>query len=95
LQTKASSNDDKERCHATHHKNPSIMKEEESISKGIAIAGRIIGKSITRNCSGSLRTSSQVMYGRHYKIIKYCIRRNIMIKLAIKMRTQRPTGRKM
>jgi hypothetical protein len=66
------------------------MKEGESISKGMALAGQIMGKRITRNCSGSLRTSSQVMYGRHYKIIGNCIRRNIMTKVIIKMRTQRP-----
>jgi hypothetical protein len=90
LQIKASSKDDKERRHTTRHKNSSIMKEGESISKGIAPAGLTMGKSFTRNCSRSVQTSSQVMYGRHYKIIGNCIRQNIMTKLIIKMRTQRP-----
>jgi hypothetical protein len=57
LQIKASSKDDKERCHIACHKNPNIMKEGESISKGMAMAGQTMGKSITRNRSGSLRTS--------------------------------------
>jgi hypothetical protein len=35
-------------------------------------------KSITKNCSRSLRNSSQVMYGIHFKIIGTCIKRNIM-----------------
>jgi hypothetical protein len=43
-------------------KNASIMKEGESISKGMTIAGQKIGKSITRNCSGSLRTSRRVIW---------------------------------
>jgi hypothetical protein len=39
LQIKASSKDDEERCHAMHHKKTSIMKEGESVSKGLAMAG--------------------------------------------------------
>jgi hypothetical protein len=32
-------------------------------------------ESITKNCSGSSRNSSQVMYGIHFKIIGNCIKR--------------------
>jgi hypothetical protein len=32
-------------------------------------------KSITKNCSGSSRNSSQVMYGIHFKIIGNCIKK--------------------
>jgi hypothetical protein len=35
-------------------------------------------ESLTKNCSGSSRNSSQVMYGIHFKIIGNCIKRNIM-----------------
>jgi hypothetical protein len=35
-------------------------------------------KSLTKNCSGSSRNSSQVMYGIHFEIIGIRIRRNIM-----------------
>ncbi len=58
-------------------KNPSIIKEGESISKGLAMAGRTMDKSITKNCSGSFRNSSQVMYGIHFKIKGNCIKRKI------------------
>ncbi len=61
LQIKESSRTDKERHHATCHKKTSIMKEGESISKGLAMAGQTINESITMNCSGSFRNSSQVM----------------------------------
>ncbi len=46
LQIKASSKDDMERYHAMHHKNPSIMKEGDSISKGSAMVGHMMGKKI-------------------------------------------------
>ncbi len=83
LQIKASSKDDKGGCHATHHKK----KEGEGISKGLVMGGQTMGKIITKNCSGSLRISSQVMSRKHYKIIGNCIRRNIMQEVIIKMRT--------
>ncbi len=35
-------------------------------------------KSLTKNCSGSSRNSSRMMYGIHFKIIGICIKRNIM-----------------
>ncbi len=35
-------------------------------------------ESLTKNCSGSSRNSSQVMYGIHFKIIVICIKRKIM-----------------
>jgi hypothetical protein len=35
-------------------------------------------ESLTKNCSGSSRNSSQVMYGIHFKIIGIFIKRNIM-----------------
>ncbi len=35
-------------------------------------------ESLTKNCSESSRNSSQVMYGIHFKIIRMCIKRNIM-----------------
>jgi hypothetical protein len=77
LQIKASSKDDVERCHAAHHKNPTIMKDGESVSKGSAMVGQTMGKNITKNCLRSLRTSSQVMSGKDYKNIRNCIRRNL------------------
>ncbi len=40
-------------------------------------------KSLTKNCSGSSRNSSQVMYWIHFKIIVICIKRNIMPKRGI------------
>ncbi len=63
------------------------MKEGESISKKSAMGGQVMGKIITKNCSGSLRTSSKVIPGKHYKIIGNCIRRNIMQEVIIKMMT--------
>jgi hypothetical protein len=33
------------------------------------MAGQTMDKSITKNCTGSSRNSSQVMYGIHFKII--------------------------
>ncbi len=45
-------------------------------------------KSITKNCSGSSRNSSQVMYGIHFKIIGNCIKRNIMPEMIIKLRNE-------
>jgi hypothetical protein len=48
LQIKASSRTDEERQNAMHHKNPNIMLEEESISKGLAMAGQMMDKSITK-----------------------------------------------
>jgi hypothetical protein len=35
--------------------NSSIMKEGESILKGSAMVGQMMGKNITKNCLGSLR----------------------------------------
>ncbi len=51
VQIKASYKNDEERHNAMHHKKPSIMLEGESISKGLAVAGQTIDKSITKNCS--------------------------------------------
>jgi hypothetical protein len=42
------------------------------------MAGQTMDKSITENCSGSSRNSSQVMYEINFKIIGNCIKRNIM-----------------
>jgi hypothetical protein len=47
------------------------------------MAGQTMDKSITKNCSGSSRNSSQVMYGIHFKIIGNCIKRNIMPEMII------------
>jgi hypothetical protein len=52
------------------------------------MGGQITCKIITKNCSGSLWTSSQVMSGKHYKIIGNCIRRNIMQYVIIKVMTE-------
>jgi hypothetical protein len=47
------------------------MKEgERRVSKGSAMVGQTMGKIITKNCWGSLRTSSQTMSGKHYKILE-------------------------
>ncbi len=55
----------------------------------MGIAGQIMDESITKNCKGVLKTSSQVMYGSHYKIIGKFIRRNITTKvILVKMTTQ-------
>ncbi len=78
LQIKVSSKDDMERCHATPHKK---------LSKILAVVGQTMGKIITKNCWGSLRTSSQAMSGKHYKNIGNCIRRNIMQEVIIKLMT--------
>jgi hypothetical protein len=86
LQIKASSRTDEERRNAMHHKKPSIMKGGESISKLIAMTGQTVEKSITKNCSGSLRNSSQVMYGIHFKVIGNCIKRSIMPEMIIKLK---------
>ncbi len=69
LQIKVSSKDDMEQRHATRHKNPSIMKEGESVSKSSEMVGQMMGKIITKNYWGSLRTSNQAMSGKHYKNI--------------------------
>jgi hypothetical protein len=50
------------------------------------MAGQTIDKSITKNCSGSSRNSSEVMHGIHFKIIGICIKRNIMPEMIIKLR---------
>jgi hypothetical protein len=34
-------------------------------------------KRLTKNCSGSSRNSSQVMYGIHFKIIGICIKKTL------------------
>jgi hypothetical protein len=86
LQIKAISRTDEERRNAIHHKNPSIMKEGESVSKDLAMAGQTMDESITKNCSGSSRNSSQVMYGTHFKIIGNSIKRNITPEMIIKLR---------
>ncbi len=85
MQIKASFRTDEERHNAIHHKKPSIMQERESISKGLAMAGQTMDKSITKNCSGSSRNSSQLIYGIHFKIIGNCIKRNIMPEMIIKL----------
>ncbi len=64
-------------------KNPNIMLEGESISKGLAMAEQTMDESIAKNCSGSSRNSSQVMHGMHFKIIGFCIKRNIMPEMII------------
>jgi hypothetical protein len=69
------------------HKKTSIMKEGESISKDSAMVRQTMGKNVTKNCWGSLRTSSHVMSGKHYKNNGNCIRRNIMQEVIIKMMT--------
>ncbi len=38
------------------------------------MARQTMDESITKNCSGSSRNSSQVMYGIHFKIIGNCIK---------------------
>ncbi len=50
------------------------------------MAGETMDKSITKNCSGSSRNSSQVMYGIHFKIIGNCIKRKILPEMIIKLR---------
>ncbi len=87
LKIKVSSKDGIEKCHATCHKNPSIMKEGESVSKSSAMVGQMMGEIITKNFQGSLRTSSQAMSGKHYKNNGNCIRRHIMQEVIIKMMT--------
>ncbi len=79
LQIKVSSKNDMERRQTTRHKNPSTTKEGESISKSSAMVGWTMGKIISKNSQGSLRTSSQAMSGKHYK------NRNIMQEVIIKM----------
>jgi hypothetical protein len=54
-------------------KNPSIMKEGESTSKGSAMVRQMLGKNITKNFWGFLRTSSHVVSGKHYMNIGWCI----------------------
>ncbi len=51
VQIKARYKKDEERLNAMHLKNPSIMQEGESISKGLVMAGQAMDKSITKNCS--------------------------------------------
>ncbi len=86
LQIKAGSRTDKERHNAMHHKKNKYHVGRESILKGLAMAGQTMDKSITKNCSGTSRNSSQVMYGIHFKIIGNCIKRNIMPEMIIKLR---------
>jgi hypothetical protein len=50
------------------------------------MAGQTMDESITKNCSGSSRNSSQVMYGIHFKILGHCIKRNTMPEMIIKFR---------
>ncbi len=72
-------------------KKPSIMNEGESISQKVwqwSVSQTDNRQEYYQECSGSLRKTNQVMYGRHYKIIGKCIRRNIMPEVIIKMRTQ-------
>ena len=64
------------------------MNERESILNGMEMAGQTVDKSSTRNCSRYSRTSRQVMYGQHYKLIGNCIRRNTITTEILKMRTQ-------
>jgi hypothetical protein len=40
LEIKVSFKEDMVRCHATRHKNPRIMKEGKSVSKGSAMGGQ-------------------------------------------------------
>ncbi len=47
---KKSISDDIQWKQATHHKNPSIMKEGESNSRDMVMDGRTSGRSITKNC---------------------------------------------
>ncbi len=80
---------DDERRKARHQKT-SIMKEGGSVYRGMGTAGQIIDESsITKNCKEIFKTSSQVMYGRHYKIIGKFIKRTITTKvILVKMMTQ-------
>jgi hypothetical protein len=79
LQIKASSRTDEKRHNAMHHKKKrSIVYKGESISKCLAIAGQTMDESVNKNCSGSSRNSSQVMYGIHFKITRHCNKRNTM-----------------
>jgi hypothetical protein len=68
-------------------KSPSIMKEGESNSSDMVMDGQTLGRIITKNCWIHSRNSSLVMYGKHFKITGNCIRRNIRIRLMIRMRT--------
>ncbi len=42
--------DDIKRKQATHHKNPTIMKDGESNSRDTLMDGQTLGGSITKNC---------------------------------------------
>jgi len=57
-----------------------IMKEGGNVWRDTGMAGQIMNGSIINNCLGFLKTSSQVLYGIHYKIIGTCIRRNSTTK---------------
>ncbi len=62
LQIKASYKTDEERHNAMHHKKPKHHVGRGKCLKGLVMAGQTMDESITKNCSGSLRNSNQVMY---------------------------------
>ncbi len=51
VQIKTRYKNDEERCNATHHKKPKYHVGRGNISKGLAMAGQTVDKSITKNCS--------------------------------------------
>jgi hypothetical protein len=85
LQIKASSRTDEESHNAMHHKKPKYHVGRGKHLKRFG-SGWTDNKSITKTFSGSLRNSSQVMYGIHFKIIGHCIIRNIMPEMIIKLK---------
>jgi hypothetical protein len=87
LQIKAKYKTGKERHDAAHHKKTQVScRKGKASQKVLAMAGQTMDKSITKNCSGSSRNSSQVMYGIHFKIIGNCVKRNITPEMMIKLR---------
>ncbi len=63
------------------------MREGENVLRGMMVAGWTIKEDIIKNGFGILRTSSQMKYGRHDKIIGRHIRRNIITEVIFKIRT--------
>jgi hypothetical protein len=87
LQIRANSMTDDERRKAMRQQKPKYHEGRGKCLQRYGDSWTDNGREYYQELLGIFKISSQVMYGRHYKIIGKCIRRNITTKVILVKKT--------